>query len=74
MIWGGLEIDRDALLLPVAVTRGIEPRLFARGRLRTFDGFGLRYRRRWTEMSRGVQMLRAFHDAKMIMRRGNAKR
>jgi hypothetical protein len=68
-----LKVYCDALLLPVAVARRVEPFLFTCGRLLSLDGLWLGNRWRGTEMVRGLRVLRAFHEPKMIMRTGNAK-
>ena len=69
-----LEIDRDALLLPVAVARRVEPLFLSdRGphlldRLGPGDGWR-RAKMRWR-----IEVLRAFHVPKMISGSRDAKR
>ena len=69
-----LEIDGDSLLFPVAVAGRVEPLLFARGRARLAKRLRVGHRRRGTEIGRRVEVLRAFHDAKMVSGTIEAKR
>ncbi len=69
----GLEIDRDPVLLPVAVASWIEPPILA-ARRRSFDGLRFWDRRGGPEVGRRLDVLRAFHACKMRAMRPNAKR
>jgi hypothetical protein len=71
---GRLEIDRDPLLFPIAEAGRVGPLLLAFGRRRRLDCLGFRYGWRGAQMSRGVEILRAFHEAKMSIRSLDAKR
>ena len=68
------EIDRDALLLPVAVAGWIGAGVFPRRR--TVPGVIRRLgeRRRLAEVSRRFEVLRPFHDVNMGKDRFCAKR
>src|SRR5205085_5124341 len=64
---GRLEIDRDALLFPVAVAGGVEPLFLACRRRRSFDRLRIGQWRRRAEIGWGIQVLRAFHTRKMMI-------
>ena len=69
-----LEIDRNALLLPVPIARGIRTSFFADRS--PFIGRALRRRnrRRLAEVSGRIEVLGPFHDANMGGSIVNAKR
>ncbi len=71
---GPLEIDRDALLLPVAVARGIEPLLFSGRRRGLVSGLGLRDRRRLGQVIGHLGTFGFGHGMKMCVGRRYAKR
>lgn len=66
---GESEIDRDALLLPVAVAGGVAPILLTCGRLPSRFGlpnrFGFRNWGRLAEIGGRLEMLWPFHGANM---------
>jgi hypothetical protein len=68
-----LEIDRDALLLPVAIAGRVQSLLFTSRR----SGFGerlrLRNRRRGAQIVWRIELLGTFHDTKMMPGSANAK-
>ena len=71
---GALEIDRDALFLPIAVARRVELFFLARRRLRGRGRIGLGDRRRLAEIVRRVEVFGPFHDVKMEAAEPHAKR
>ena len=69
-----LEIDRDALLLPVAVARRVELLLLAcRRRRRRVCCLGFRDGRGGGEIGRGLEVLGTFHTLKMSIPNDHAK-
>ena len=70
---GESEIDGDALPFPVAVPRGIELLLLARGRIRRQGVSGLRNRWGFAKMRRRIEMSGTFHDVKMSASGADAK-
>lgn len=69
-----LEIDGDALLLPIAVTGRIETVLFAGWCRLAFHRLRLGNRRRWAKMVRRVEVLGALQGPYMASRAADAKR
>ena len=65
MIRGGSEIDRDPVLLPVAVAGRVEPLFLSGGRGGRIEGLGLRHGGRRAEIVRRIEVLWALHDVKM---------
>ena len=58
---GDLEVDRDALLLPIAVARRIQSILFTGGGFVRAFQFGFGHGRRGAEIIRGIEVLGPLH-------------